>query len=130
MAIRMEPSGRFGTALAAVLNEKSMSLRDLAAKLDMTYEHMRKLMTNRSHPERLTLKEICHVTGLDFKKMEELVVQDKMDRDYGDARYTAVGRSPRVKQIEPLVSSLSDEQFRMVLAMLRGLSKASQHRNG
>jgi len=35
-----------------------MSLRDLAVALDMTYEHMRKLLTNRSHPEGLTMKEI------------------------------------------------------------------------
>jgi transcriptional regulator with XRE-family HTH domain len=123
MAINMEPRGRFGAALANALNSKEMSLKDLALKLDVSYEAVRKLYLNLSLPPRLTLKEICRLLDLKFKEMEPLVVQDRMDRQYGSARYNAEGRDPRLAEVEPLLSQLDETRYKAALAMLRGLAR-------
>jgi transcriptional regulator with XRE-family HTH domain len=123
MAINMEPNGRFGAALATALNSKGMSLNDLAEQLDVSYEAVRKLYLNLSLPPRLTLKEICRLLDLKFKEMEPLVLQDRMDRQYGSARYQAEGRNPRLAEVEPLLSQLDETRYKAALAMLRGLAR-------
>jgi transcriptional regulator with XRE-family HTH domain len=118
--VTMEAHGRFGQMLAAAVSRERLSLRDLAAKLDYTYEQMRKLWTGRSAPSPLLLKEICRILHLDFDKAQEAANADRAERKFGATALTMQGRDPRLADIEELLPQLSEQEWDMFVAQMRG----------
>jgi ribosome-binding protein aMBF1 (putative translation factor) len=118
--ISMEASGRFGQLLATAVNKKGISLRELAAKLDYTYEQMRKLWTGQSAPSPLLLKELARVLDMDLKEAERASTADRMERKYGKAAYGVLGRDPRLADIEDLIPQLSKTEWDMFVSQMRG----------
>src|SRR5690242_14789460 len=114
MAVRsdMEPNGRFGHAFAQALEKHGTDLRELAAKLDGSYEHMRKVYKGLAYPSKYLLKEICKALKLDLAEMEQLVTKDKLERQFGSSLHTALGSDPRMAEFEELVPHLTNEQVK------------------
>src|SRR5437879_36011 len=122
-----EPKGRFAQALIAGLNEKGMTKNDLAAKLEISYEYVRKMEQGRGWPSRLLLKEICKLLGLKEEAMQDLIAEDQLEKKYGKAGMKAIGKDPRAGQLESAgLKLLNKEQFGMVLNMVEGLSKGNR----
>lgn len=127
MPLKMDVRGHFGNALAAAVDKKGVSLRELAQRLDVTYEHLRKLIRNEALPSEYLLKDLCKHLGLNLGDMEEAVTRDKMARQYSAGSLSKVmKRNPRMTRLEPLVSVLSDAEYETVLAMVRGLVRPRQ----
>lgn len=118
--VTMEAHGRFGQMLAAAVQKKDISLRDLAAKLDYTYEQMRKLWLGTSAPSPLLLKELCKVLDIDFRDAQQASAADRMERRYGNTAFSVQGRDPRLGDIEDLLPQLSKEEWDMFVGQMRG----------
>jgi transcriptional regulator with XRE-family HTH domain len=118
--VSIEASGRFGQMFAAAVSRERLSLRDIAAKLQYTYEQMRKLWIGTSSPSPLLLKDICRVLHLDFDKAQEAANADRAERKFGTASLTIQGRDPRLADIEELLPQLSDQEWDMFVAQMRG----------
>jgi transcriptional regulator with XRE-family HTH domain len=118
--VTMEAHGRFGQMLAAAVQKKGISLRDLAAKLDYTYEQMRKLWLGRSAPSKLLLKELCKILDLNFAEADKAATADRMERKYGKAAFGVLGRDPRHGDIEDLLPQLNKQEWDMFVNQIRG----------
>jgi transcriptional regulator with XRE-family HTH domain len=122
-----EPKGRFAQALIAGLNEKGMTKNDLAAKLEISYEYVRKMEQGRGWPSRLLLKEICKLLGLKEEAMQDLIAEDQLEKKYGKSGMKAIGKDPRAGQLESAgLRLLNKDQFNMVVNMVEGLSKGNR----
>lgn len=117
--VTMEAKGRFGQLLAAAVQKKGISLRDLAIRFDYSYEQMRKIWQGRS-PSNLLLKAICKELEIDPKKAEEAVTADRMQRRYGKSAYNVLGRDPRIADVEDLLPQLTKQEWDMFVAQIRG----------
>jgi transcriptional regulator with XRE-family HTH domain len=118
--VTMEAHGRFGQMLAVAVQKKGISLRDLAAKLDYTYEQMRKLWLGHSAPSKLLLKELCKVLDLDFKEADKAATADRMERKYGKAAFGVLGRDPRYADLEDLMPQITNQEWNMFVSQMRG----------
>jgi transcriptional regulator with XRE-family HTH domain len=118
--VTMEAHGRFGQLFAAAVNRERLSLRDLAAKLQYTYEQMRKLWIGTSAPSPLLLVEICRFLHMDFDKAQDAVNADRAERKFGTAALSLQGRDPRLADIEELLPQLSDQEWAMFVNQMRG----------
>lgn len=118
--VTMEAHGRFGQLFAAAVQKKSVSLRDIAAKLDMSYEQMRKLWLGHSAPSKLLLKALCGLLDMDFATAEKAATADRMERKYGKAAFGVLGRDPRLAEIEDLLPQLSKPEWDMFVSQMRG----------
>lgn len=118
--VTMEAHGRFGQLLAAAVQKKGISLRDLAAKMDYTYEQMRKLWLGHSAPSKLLLKELCKHLDMNFAEAEKAATADRMERKYGKAAFGVLGRDPRLGEIEDLLPQLSKPEWDMFVSQMRG----------
>lgn len=121
--------GQFATSLANKLQELDMTVMDLAVKLEMTYEHIRKMCKGVFAPNEIafptwdTLNRICKITGLNATEMQELIIADKMELKYGGIPAKLAGKSARFTRIERLLPNITDEQFQIVLGQLEGWDK-------
>jgi|tagenome__1003787_1003787.scaffolds.fasta_scaffold18102392_1 transcriptional regulator with XRE-family HTH domain len=118
--VSMEPKGRFAMMYAGAIREKGLSLRDLAIKLDITYEQLRKIFLGESAPSKLLLKELCKILDMNYDQAEKAVTADKMERKYGKTAYTILGHNPRFSDIEDVLPMLTAQEWGMFVAQIRG----------
>ena len=79
----LAPSGRFGRYLFTAMETNGVDGRELAAKIDMTYEHVRKLIKNLALPsEHAIMKLSGALKGFNAKEAKELANQDGAQRTY------------------------------------------------
>lgn len=79
----LEPSGRFGRYLFTAMETNNIDGRDLAAKIDMTYEHVRKLIKNLALPsEHAIIKLSGALKGFNAKEAQGLSNQDAAQRTF------------------------------------------------
>lgn len=118
--ISMEARGRYGQLFAAAVQKKDLSLRDIAAKLDYSYEQIRKFYIGTSFPSKLALKELCKMLDINEREAEKAVAGDRMERKYGASAYNVLGRDPRTAQLESLLPQLNNQEWDMFVSQLRG----------
>jgi transcriptional regulator with XRE-family HTH domain len=119
--VAMDANGRFGQIFVAAVNEKGVSLRQVAAKLDYSYEHMRKLVQGKSWPPPEVLGIICKYLDIDLEEAQSACTADRMERTYGtDEAYKALGKDPRLSDIEPYLSRLSPQEWNMFVTQIAG----------
>src|SRR6476469_4921875 len=75
------------TRLSALINqameEKGVTIMDLADHLKLTYEHVRRLVRGTGAPSRWVLMLICDYLGIDKKLAERECTADKITRKFG-----------------------------------------------
>lgn len=118
--VTMEAKGRFGQLLAQHVQKKGISLRELAVRLDYTYEQMRKLYLGMSQPSKLLVKALCKELSMDLSEAENAITADRMERTYGKSAYTVLGRDPRIADVEDLLPQLSKAEWDMFVGQIRG----------
>jgi transcriptional regulator with XRE-family HTH domain len=79
----LTPSGRFGRYLFTAMEDNEMEGRELAEKIDMTYEHVRKLIKNLALPSDDAILRLSNaLDGFDTKEAKELANQDAAQRTF------------------------------------------------
>lgn len=126
MALTIDASGRFGIALAEALERQKMSVRDLAATIDGSYEHLRKLLKQLAYPSKYLLKDICRVLKLDYNEMENLVTQDKLEAKFGDSLHNVMGTNPVMSPFEEVIPHLTDDQRDSFLAQMKAVMRQNR----
>lgn len=122
LGVRMEPYGRFGQMLEAAVSRERLSLRDLAAKIEYTYEQLRKVWIGTSSPSPLLLSEICRFLHIGFDSAQKAVNADRTERNLGRTALNMRDRDPRLADIEELLPELSDQEWGMFVAQMRGFA--------
>jgi transcriptional regulator with XRE-family HTH domain len=122
--IGMTPAGRFGTMFAEAIQRKGVTLRTLAEKTSYSYEQMRKLYLGTSTPSSSLVKELSRILAMKNEEAQQAATQDRMERRYGKQGLKAVGRDPRLAELETVATMLSDQELQTVITVARGLVKA------
>lgn len=123
----MDVNGRFGQLFAAAVQAKGVSLRDVAAKFDYSYEQMRKLVQGKSWPSEELLRDLCKYLGMDYTEALTAANGDRMEKQFGvSAANQALGRSPRVADIEQYLPQLSDGEWQMFVSQIAGYIRERQ----
>lgn len=126
MTIELQPGGRFGNSLAVSLEKHQMSLGQLAAETDSTYEHIRKLVKGLAFPSRRLLKDICRILKFDAKEAQLLIDTDKLEYRFGENVHTIMHTSARLAEYDSLVPYLTEDQHQMFLTQMRAVVKANR----
>jgi transcriptional regulator with XRE-family HTH domain len=125
--ISMEPHGRFGHLFAAAVEKKNLSLRDVAAKFDYSYEQMRKLVHGRSRPSKCLLTGLCDLLEMPYEEASRAANADRMEERYGiEEAHAALKQNPRIADIEPYLSQLDDREWQMFVTQIGGYVHARQ----
>jgi len=108
--------------ISAAMTENNVSIRGLAEQVDMTYEHVRRIVRGENVPANVVLRAICTKLGIDYKEAEKLAVAAKIVSQYGNIPYELAGKNPELVPIENAWPTLRKEQKDAVLAMVRSFS--------
>ena len=116
--------GRFAMELKAGMREKGFThAAQLAAKIGVSREHVRKLLSNETQPSRPLTMAIANVLGINEDALWAFAQEDRLKRKFGHTLVAkSQGKNPRVALFEPYLLALTEEQVPAALAMLKGLT--------
>jgi transcriptional regulator with XRE-family HTH domain len=122
--------GRFAAELKAGMLEKGIThAAQLAAKIGVSREHVRKLLSNEAQPSKPLTMTIANVLGIKEDALWAFAQEDRLERKFGHSLVAkSRGKNPRVALFEPYLLALSEEQVPAALAMLKGLSSSQTGR--
>jgi transcriptional regulator with XRE-family HTH domain len=130
LAVELNPQGRLASALVERMNQLDLTIRQLAERTGLTYEHIRKLAKGEAHPSRLSLQELCRVLHLERGRMESLAVADRIEKKYGGIPHALAGHHPELSLLAPWWDLLTAEQkdlFRIEIRSVAEANRRQQH---
>jgi transcriptional regulator with XRE-family HTH domain len=101
---------RVSEAVNAAMEASELSIRQLALRVGVTYEQIRKVSRGESAPSALLLKELCAILDLDLEKMTEKLAADKIERKYGELPALMSGKNPELAPLELVWPRLTEAQ--------------------
>ncbi len=126
-AVQLEPRGRLAATLVDGMNRLDLTLKEVALRTGLTYEHIRKLAKGEAFPSALALRELCRVLDLDEEKMQELTVSDRIERKYGGIPHALAGKHPELSLLAPWWDQLTEEQKQSFRIQIQSVAEANQH---
>jgi plasmid maintenance system antidote protein VapI len=123
--------GRFASYLQAGMHDHGFTnAAQLAEKIGVTREHVRKLLANEAQPSKPLATTIAHIFGYQDATLWAAAQEDRLERKFGHALMAkSQGKNPRIAQFEPYLLALTEEQVPAALAMLKGLTSNQKTRN-
>ncbi len=126
-AVEITPEGRLAQALVRRMNELDLTVKHLAERSGLTYEHIRKLVKGAAFPSTLALRELSRILALDSQEMESLVVADRIEKKYGGIPHALTGKHPQLSLLAPWWDALSEEQKTSFRIQIKSVAEANQH---
>jgi transcriptional regulator with XRE-family HTH domain len=112
--------------VTAKMEEKGFSIKDLAIKLDLTYEHARRIVRGEGVPSRFVLRPLCELLGMPYKEAERVATEDKIRIKYGTVPMEMAGKKPSLEPIERVWDLLSPEQQQDATTMIQGWARRTR----
>ncbi len=108
------------------MEERNLSIRGLAEKMSMTYEHARRIVRGEGVPSDVVLRAICNELGLDFHEAQQLSVASKMKLKHGNVLFEVMGKKADLDPIERVWDLLSDQQKTDLTSMAQGWARRNR----
>jgi len=122
--IGMTPGGQFGVMFAQAIETKGISLGSVAEKVGRSYEQMRKVFLGTSTPSSALVTKLSKILGMNVEDAQRAATKGRMQRRFGKQGLKALGRDPRLAELDAVASVLSDQDLQTVITVARGLVKA------
>ncbi len=126
LAVDLNPQGRLAPALVERMNQLDFTIRQLAHRTGLTYEHIRKLAKGEAHPSRLALQELCRVLQLPPHEMQNLAVADRIEKKYGGIPHALAGHHPELSLLAPWWDMLTQQQKDFFRIEIRSVAEANR----
>lgn len=120
------PSTMLSDLISGHMEEKNLSIRGLAEKIRVTYEHTRRIVRGESVPSPLALMAICQELDINYKEAEKLSVAAKIQATYGNIPAEISGKNPELEPIERVWGRLTSQQKRDAINMILGWARANK----
>jgi transcriptional regulator with XRE-family HTH domain len=126
LAVELNPEGRLATALVQRMNQLDLTIRQLAERTGLTYEHIRKLVKGAAYPSKLALREVCTALQLEATEMERLAVADRIEKKFGGIPHALAGNHPELSLLAPWWDMLTEEQKSFFRIEIRSVAQSNR----
>jgi transcriptional regulator with XRE-family HTH domain len=123
MAIKFE----FPTPTSELLNKRMMelklSLSDLAAQTETTYEHVRKIMKGDTVPSKYMVQALAEALKINRGELQKVVTADRIRQKFGTIYLELSGKNPDLEPLERIWKDLSQEHKADLIAQAQAWAK-------
>lgn len=121
------PVPRLAAMIVEKMDERGVTILDLAKKLDLSYEHTRRIVRGMI-PSRRMLKAICEELKLPYKQVLDLANADKITEKYGELPAVMAGKKPGMEPLERVWDDLNEDQQRDLIVIAQGWAMRTRAR--
>lgn len=112
--------------VADAMEQRGLTIRDLAIKLGLTYEHIRRVVRGEAIPSKFILKPMCDELGIAFDEVDQIATGEKIRKKYGAIPVDLTPRDPDLSVIEKLWRQLSKGHRKDALSMMQTWAKSDR----
>jgi transcriptional regulator with XRE-family HTH domain len=112
-----------GEMISDRMQKLGLSIRDVSGNVDMTYEHVRRIVRGEALPSRFVLKPMCEYLGLNYKEADKLANADRIRKKFGTIPLELAGKNPELEPIEKVWNKLTEQQKRDAISMIQGWAR-------
>jgi len=120
--------GFFNTRLCQRMNELDLSATELANRVGLTYEQVRKFRLGHGLPSSSALEKLCAVLKVSKRDMRQRVVKDRMIFKFGDAAWNFSGINPKAAPLYILFPTLTKEEQEIFRLQIIAFAEAKKKR--
>jgi transcriptional regulator with XRE-family HTH domain len=120
------PRTQLAELLTSKMEEQGMTMNELAEKLDVTYEHVRRIVRGEGIPSKYVLKLIAEVFKFKYHDLEKIAVSDKIKKKYGSIPAELAGKDPTLEPLEKLWFKLHEEQRAALIDMASSFARRNR----
>src|SRR3954463_1899141 len=113
--IGMTPGGQFGAIFAQAIESKDISLGSVAQKVGRSYEQMRKVFLGTSTPSSALVAKVSKILGMNVEGAQRAATKDRVQRRFGKQGLKALGRDPRLAELDAVAALLNDQDLQTVI---------------
>jgi hypothetical protein len=110
------------------MNELNLTMVQLAAGVDLTYEQVRKLALGHCLPSSSAFERVCTVLRVSKRDMSKRIARDRMIFKFGDAAWTYWGINPKAGPLYILFPLLTKDQQEITKLQLIAFVEAKKNR--
>jgi transcriptional regulator with XRE-family HTH domain len=125
-AVAEKQNSRVGEMISGAMAEQGLSTKDMSDKLELTYEHVRRIVKGEGVPSKYILKAFCEILGLDYVEAYKAMTADQIEKKYGGVPAELSGKNPELEPIERAWHHLTAEQKADAISMITGWSKRNR----
>jgi DNA-binding Xre family transcriptional regulator len=115
--------GFLNARLVRTMNERNMSVRELAHATGVTYEHIRKILVGACLPSDSILERLCEALLLSRREMRQRLAKDRAIKRYGDAAWSVCGLDPKLATLYIVLPLLNKEEWKFVRITAKALAE-------
>lgn len=104
------------------MRELDLSIKDLASQAEVVYESIRQIVTGDRPPSKRLLRDICSVLKLDFKYLNRLLDNQKLEK-LGGVPVELATRNPELGRLERRWEFLTPEQREHVIWLVESFAQ-------
>lgn len=108
----------FGEEMQKRMDEKSLSIKDVADGAGSTYEYIRKLVRGISLPSKYMINTLATVLDWDSDDMLRLMASDQIRKKHGNIPLELSGKNPELDPFEKAWPMLSKQEKEILLGQL------------
>lgn len=122
---KVKETTRTADMLKEAMDAQNLSIRDVAMKAGVSYEHIRNILAPGSKiiPSPLLIAELARILKLDKMELRRAGVVDNIQKKYGSIPAELSGKNPELDPIERAWPKLTDEHKTDVIAMVQMFAK-------
>jgi transcriptional regulator with XRE-family HTH domain len=120
------PRSQLSEPVNHAMEARGLAIKDLAAMLDVTYEHARRLVRGEGVPSRPLIRRLAEALHLSFDDLNRLATADKIRMKFGTVPLELAGKNPELEPIERVWTHLTPDQKRDATTLVTSWAAANQ----
>lgn len=108
------PMNQYGALIEKVMLERGVSIKDLAAELRCSYEHVRQVVHGGRSVSPMMNRAICAFFGLDEEEMNNTAKRDQMIAQFGSIMQDTKQKDAILQSIENGWPLLTEKQRELI----------------
>jgi hypothetical protein len=115
---------RFASLMRMSMEERGMSLTDVARAVEISYEHARRLAKGLTPPGHALTEVVSRVLGFNAAHAWDAAQSDRLQKKFGVQldRKTIMKEHARIEECRNMLVALTPVQYQAVLSILRGFA--------
>lgn len=119
-----------GDRVNNAMQDKGMGIRDVAEKLELTYEHVRRIVRGEAIPSKFILKPIAELLSMEYSELEQLATAERIRKKYGAIQVDIIPKNATLDPVEKVWNKLTEKQQKDALSMMQGWAKNNRSEKG
>lgn len=123
MALKLQLPTQTGEKVTQRMHDLDLSIRDVAAKVGTSYEHVRNIAKGNVVPSKFMVRALAEALKFNRDELERIATADRIRVKFGTIPMELAGKNPELEPLERVWIHLSPDHKADLIAQAQAWAK-------